>query len=130
MKKRLLGRIFNRCIRPLWLVKCSILVTILITFLVHYSLRINHSKYKSKPTIKYELQLPSLSIPLPECNLINQGENLEYKVEIDGQIYPRVNAQYLNKSINFTCLNSSNRIKRILAWNKFVGDFGYGKKIH
>lgn len=129
MKKRILGRIFNRCIRPLWMVKCSLLATILITLLIHYSLRINNSKSKSKPTIKYEL-LPSSSIPLPECNLINQGENLEYQVEIDGQIYPRVNAQYLNKSINFTCLNSSNRIKRILAWNKFVGDFGYGKKIH
>lgn len=116
----ILIKIFKRCFRPIWMIKCALLISVLITFLIHYSL-----KNSSKATIKHDLVK---NIPLPECNVINQNLE-EYHVEIDGQKYPQIIAQYLNNSINFTCLNSSNRIKRILAWNPFFGDFGYGKEI-
>jgi alpha-1,3-fucosyltransferase len=55
-----------------------------------------------------------------ECNPINY--NKPYKIMIDGEIYPKRDLLTLNKSINFECLNKNKILKKILLWNKFVGD--------
>lgn len=51
----------------------------------------------------------------------------QYSVKIENIIYPKSIPLHLNTSINFGCLRKSKRIKRILAWNSFFGDFSYNK---
>ncbi|CAF0874778.1 unnamed protein product [Brachionus calyciflorus] len=55
-----------------------------------------------------------------------------YRVKIDDIIYPQAIPLNLNKSINFECLNSQEKIKKILFWTPFFGDpkfaFGLGVK--
>ena len=52
-----------------------------------------------------------------------------YEVSLEGRQYPQVVPIYLNKSLNFDCLNSG-PLKRILYWNPFwwskTYDFGVG----
>jgi alpha-1,3-fucosyltransferase len=45
---------------------------------------------------------------------------------IDNVKYPKSVALYLNKSINFECLNKSSNLKRILLWNSFFEKESYG----
>ena len=51
------------------------------------------------------------------CNPIHKNISQEYTI-IDGVRYPKSIPLYLNKSINFECLNK-NKIKRILLWESF-----------
>ncbi len=62
-----------------------------------------------------------------ECNPFLKNA-IQFRVEIDGQTYPRIIHLYQNASINFECLNRSRIIKKILLWNSFFGhrDFAYG----
>lgn len=46
----------------------------------------------------------------------------DLKIKIDNDFYPKLIPIFQNRSLNFTCLNSSPRIKTILLWNKFTGD--------
>ncbi len=52
----------------------------------------------------------------------------QFRVELDGQMYPRIIQLNQNVSINFDCLNRSREIKKIFLWNSFFGhrDFAYG----
>jgi hypothetical protein len=52
----------------------------------------------------------------------------QFFVTIDGEIYPKLVPSYLNKSINFECLNRKKNVKKILLWNDFGPwiDFKYG----
>lgn len=60
-----------------------------------------------------------------ECQPIRSGDN-QYKAEIDGVVYPQYLPNYMNKSIDFNCLNKSNSTKVILLWNPFFGSVDYG----
>ena len=53
----------------------------------------------------------------------------QYNVLIDGINYPRSVPLYLNKSINFECLNRGSHIHKILFWTQpnWLGDEGLGK---
>lgn len=51
------------------------------------------------------------------CNPIFENSSQQYTI-IDGVQYPKSIPLYLNKSINFECLNK-NKIKRILYWVDF-----------
>jgi hypothetical protein len=49
-------------------------------------------------------------------------------VNIDGRSYPQHVPLYLNKSVNFECLNRNLITKKILYWNDYfeIKDFGFG----
>lgn len=64
------------------------------------------------------------SIEKIECEPIDKMYQ-QYKVDIDGVTYPKSIPLFLNKSINFECLNKSSNIKKILLWNPFFADEGY-----
>jgi hypothetical protein len=52
----------------------------------------------------------------------------QYKIKLDGKMYPKYVANYFNRSINFECLNKNPKKKVILFWNPFFGnqDYGFG----
>ena len=56
------------------------------------------------------------------CSPFNSGQKNEY-VDIEGEVYPKRIPLYLDRRLNFTCLNqkSTRRVKTILLWNKFKG---------
>ena len=62
------------------------------------------------------------------CNPINETY-VPFKIKINGTQYPMHISPYLNKSINFKCLNKAKKQKVILFWNKFWAwnEFGVGK---
>ena len=84
-----------------------------------------------------KLQLPRKSMHIFETASISnvtvnsscmpffkKSNQAEYYADIDGQKYPRVIPLFLNKSINFECLNKeSNKKKIILMWTKYFGKF-------
>lgn len=49
----------------------------------------------------------------------------QYEAKIDSVKYPKSIPLYLNRTINFKCLNKSTEFKKILFWNPFFGDAGY-----
>lgn len=53
-----------------------------------------------------------------ECEPFNK-EYKHYQVEINGAKYPNSIPMFLNKTINFDCLNKNIQIKTILLWNDF-----------
>lgn len=55
---------------------------------------------------------------IPDKKCIRNTEE-QYKIEIDGQIYPKKISIYDNKSIDFNCLNETNKSKLILFWNNY-----------
>lgn len=55
------------------------------------------------------------------CNPFVENVN-QFSVNLDGQTYPKIIPIYQNDSLNLTCLNASRKTKRILLWNKFVGE--------
>lgn len=63
------------------------------------------------------------------CNPIIENAPSQFRVLIDGEIYPKIIPSYHNTSLNFTCLN---RLKRrpsvILLWNEYNvwHDWRYG----
>jgi hypothetical protein len=59
------------------------------------------------------------------CEIINKAYKQYYHV-FDGIQYPQYLYLSQNYSINYKCLNNSSPMKRILAWNKFYGGYGYG----
>lgn len=62
-----------------------------------------------------------------QCNPFIENQS-QFSVVIDGQTYPRYLTLSRNKTINFKCLNSANKLKVILLWNKFFAadDYGFG----
>lgn len=62
-----------------------------------------------------------------DCEPILNNQH-QFYVNIDGQIYPKLVPSFFNVSINFECLNSKGKIKKILLWNDFGPwqDFAYG----
>lgn len=66
--------------------------------------------------------------PLIPCYPIFNN-SLQYYAKINGQVYPKSLPLILNKSINFSCLNSYSRdksTKTILFWNNFF-NLGYSR---
>ena len=59
------------------------------------------------------------------CKLIDD-EYKQYTVSIDDVTYPQYLYLSQNKSINYDCLNNSTPLKKILAWNKFYGNYLIG----
>ena len=45
-----------------------------------------------------------------------------YSVRIDGVLYPKRVPLFLNQSLDFACLNSSDKLKTILLWTPFFGE--------
>lgn len=81
------------------------------------------------PVYKLEENVDDKKKPLVaahKCDPIISGSDPQYYVNLDGRLYPALVPFYLNKSINFACLNKQAKLKRILAWNQFVGNYGYG----
>ena len=52
-------------------------------------------------------------------------KDTQYHAIIDGVRYPQSVQLFLNKSINFECLNKSETIKKILFWNPFFKEKSY-----
>ena len=66
-----------------------------------------------------------------KCNPFKPELSKQYYTHFNGHRYPRHLPLFLNKSIDFHCLNRrSSSLKRILAWNQFFGDFSYGKTLY
>jgi hypothetical protein len=63
----------------------------------------------------------------PKCNPF-LSNNISFSVNFSNVQYPRSTLLYLNASINFTCLNSYPKAKKILYWNAFFDkkDFSFG----
>lgn len=70
-------------------------------------------------------------------NEINRNERIcnpiisnfkPFIVNIENEFYPKSFTLSGNKSIDFNCLNSNNKTKVILLWNKFFesADYGFG----
>lgn len=59
-----------------------------------------------------------------KCNPIFE-KDAQYYANIDDVRYPQSVQLFLNKSINFDCLNKSENIKKILFWNPFFDDESY-----
>jgi hypothetical protein len=63
-----------------------------------------------------------------KCNPIRGHNNLQYKVNIDGVVYPQYVPSYFDRSIDFDCLNNRTMNQRapvILFWNPFYGNRSY-----
>jgi len=57
---------------------------------------------------------------LPQCNPFNAtGAAAERFFNISGSVYPKLTPLYLNKSLNFECLNQDANPKVILFWTKW-----------
>lgn len=56
------------------------------------------------------------------CNPLKSKSDM-YFIKIDGVEYPKSVSLFLNKSIDFQCLNQSTNVKYILAWTGFFGEF-------
>jgi alpha-1,3-fucosyltransferase len=96
--------------------------------LIFLKFPLNHHFEHDTPII-----YPIHNYPIPNCNPIiisnTTATYQQYHVIIDGRQYPTPNStalQLLKHSLNFTCLNLNANVKRILAWNPFFGDYGYG----
>ena len=65
-----------------------------------------------------------------QCSPLRSKTNA-FEVDIDGRRYPQVVPAYLNKSLDFECLNQG-PLKQILIWNPFwwskTYDFGIGTR--
>lgn len=59
-----------------------------------------------------------------KCDPINH-DHKQFTVEINNQKYPKSLKLNQNQSINFTCLNESKKIKRLLLWTTFYVNLNY-----
>ena len=89
-------------------------------------------RYYDSILVEY-YQNPRELIARRNCRPILEN-SLQYYADINGVVYPKSVPLFLNKSINFDCLNSNDQEKPpkiILFWNKFFnGDYtnyGLGK---
>ena len=60
-----------------------------------------------------------------KCSIINTYYE-QYYADIDGERYPKYISLYRNKTFDYTCINKSSNMKKILYWNSFFGDNSYG----
>jgi hypothetical protein len=100
----------------------------LIIYLMIYLTGFKYGQQDQSSQIYSKLKLKNEFNLLPQsCDPFLKNAN-QFRVEIDGQTYPRIIHLYQNASINFDCLNRSREIKKILLWNPFFGhwDFAYG----
>jgi len=98
-----------------------LLIIILITL---FNLAIYILNIRSEVSIKQDFQNPDITKG-KKCLPINKNFH-QHTVKIDGFNYPRSVPLFLNRSINFDCLNQSSDIKKILFWNSFFGQSSYG----
>ncbi len=69
-----------------------------------------------------------------QCSYLNAPTSVNFKATINNVTYPTRIPFYLDKRLNFTCLNSPSYTnpKTILLWNKFLGaplfDYGSGHR--
>ena len=72
--------------------------------------------FKNSESPKKSLIIENISNTI--CQPVS--DQSEFQIVIDGRQYPQRIPNYMNKSINFDCLNSKSIKKKIiLAWNKF-----------
>lgn len=62
---------------------------------------------------------------MPKCNPCNTRAKENY-FNISGTIYPKYIPSYLNKSLNFDCINKDNNSKVILSWTSWFGSHNFG----
>ncbi len=87
------------------------------------------SLYHDSPSQLMQLDLVDEKelLSFPKCDPFLKNAT-QFRVDLNGQTYPRIILLYQNASINFECLNRSREIKKILLWNSFFGHrvFAYG----
>jgi hypothetical protein len=81
-----------------------------------------NDRSNNKETILEKTQSSKRLLGANGCKLIDD-EYKQYTVDIDGVTYPQYLYLSQNKSINYDCLNNSTPLKKILAWNKFYGNY-------
>lgn len=92
-------------------------VGIVLFIIAIYSINVLNDSDKLDNNEPYELN--TSNEPRPEC-LPTLKESSTTGVLIDGINYPRQSVPLsFNSSINFTCLNRTRIVKRILVWNRF-----------
>jgi hypothetical protein len=127
-------RSVNRCSPYKIKIKCITIYLISIFHLIIvFSYYYLHSTFKTllnhqlkEPKIYYELkkEFGILDKSRPHCNPFIKT-NKSGRIIIDGESYPKTNLLHQSNEINFECLNSNKKIKTILLWTPFLGDFAY-----
>jgi len=107
--------------------KLAVLTAICLLMLLQiYKIQIETSMYKiiPKQLIFNEAQA-SLLKPKhtghKKCDYLNPDQPGHFKVQINGEVYPKRVPLYENKSINMACLQQQKAVKTILLWTKFKG---------
>lgn len=80
--------------------------------------RINFITWRNDIALTEPDMINLTSLSTLQCGPFFKGPK-QYKVEIDGEIYPKSVSIYYNSSIDFACLNQNIERPLILYWNKF-----------
>ena len=102
---------------------CKIIAVLCIVFTYPVYV-ITYLNAKNLKIIGYAL-INNSNISYTDCQpVINQPN---FQTVIEGRTYPQRIPNFMNKSINFECLNTKSiKKKTILAWNSFFSNAFYG----